>query len=355
MEDLYWWGLNQAALGLTRELVERLDGLDGEAAWKLDAAGWVERGLAEDVAQRLMRAHRKVDLAGQAAAAKRAGVHFIGWRHAEYPEVLRHLQQPPLALSVLGQVGLLAQPAIAVVGARRASSYGREVAWSYGHTCGLAKVCVVSGMARGIDATAHRAALQADGPTVAVLGCGVDVCYPAEERSLYEMLAVRGAVVSELALGAPPHPGHFPFRNRIIAALSRAVVVVEGTMRSGSLHTVDYALALGREVFAVPGSVFAEGAQLPHRLLTMGATPALGPGELMQRLGMLPTRRAEAGPEALPDPEGPLLAALAKGSKTADQLAEECRLAVPALLAGLLSLEIRGLARRLPGSRYVRV
>lgn len=276
-----------------------------------------------------------------------------GWRwlaagEADFPAALADLSDPPLGVFLRGT--LPAGPGVALVGARRASAYGREVAEWFGSELARAGVTVVSGMARGVDAAAHRGALAAGGPTVAVWGCGPDRVYPPEHAGLAEEIASHGALLTEYPPGSPPLAHHFPERNRLIAGLARAVVVVEAEARSGALITARLALDEGREVLAVPGSVFSPLSAGPNGLLRAGAAPALTVADVLELLGV-------AAPESAREPalEG-LLAAFRPGeAMSVDALAAAGRLPVPAVLEALLRLELAGAVARGADGRYRRV
>ena len=199
------------------------------------------------------------------------GVRIVPLLEPGYPDALLNLDDAPLVLSVRGQVDRLGDPSVAIVGARAATRSARGIARQLAFDLSRAGITIVSGLARGIDAEAHRGALDAGGATIGVLACGIDRIYPPEHRGLAQEMMQRGAVVSELPLGALPRPLHFPLRNRIISGLSRAVVVVEARARSGSLITVRHALAQGREVFVVPGAVDGPFAAGTNQLLREGA------------------------------------------------------------------------------------
>ncbi len=233
------------------------------------------------------------------AAVARVGARALPFDSPAYPPRLRRLRDAPPLLWVRGAADALATPAVAVVGARAPTAYGRRVARDLGRALGEAGRVVVSGLARGIDAVAHRAALEA-GRSVAVLGSGPDVVYPPENRALADALCGRGAVVSEFPPGTPPRGVHFPLRNRLISALAEAVVVVEARQRSGSLVTARLALDQGVDVFAVPGPITAATSRGCNRLLWDGAAPVLGAAELLAELGHHP----EPGPPEAAAPEG---------------------------------------------------
>jgi DNA processing protein len=213
---------------------------------------------------------------------------------------------------------------------------------------------IVSGMARGIDAAAHRGALDAGGATVAVLGTGIDVCYPEDSRDLYSRIPERGLLLSELERGAPPLPFHFPQRNRIIAALARVVIVVEGTARSGSRITADLALDLGREVAAVPRDPVTDGAEAPNALLQAGATPVTRADDVLSLLGREPSeanRPVSVGPH-VPDRLRWLRAALDRQPVGVEEIVHASGRSLLEVLPGLVDLELRGVVERLELGRY---
>jgi len=258
-----------------------------------------------------------------------------------YPPFLASIHDPPESLWIRGpaELELLSRPAVAVVGARACSSYGRSVARSLSRELALAGVVVVSGMARGVDGEAHRGSLEAGGLTVAVLGCGIDRDYPAAHGELARRICEHGLIVSEYEPGVEPAPWRFPARNRIIAGLSRAVVVVEARERSGALITVDFALEQGRDVLVVPGEITSALSAGSNALLRLGAAPALTVDDVLVAIGIVVERRAP------PEPEGDgarLLAALRDAPATADELARATGLAAADVASLLVELELAG-------------
>ena len=308
--------------------------------------------------------------AGQAAAeAARSGVLVAGVRSAleraerlgmrtllhsdrAYPAGLLHLADPPPVLFLRGDAGLAAVPGIAVVGARRATPRARRVASSLGAAVARRGVPVVSGLALGVDGAAHEGALEAGGPTTAVLGCGADRAYPPVHTALFRRILKAGLVVSEFPPGTPALPHHFPRRNRILAALARALVVVEAGERSGALITVDHALDLGVEVWAVPGPIEDEACTGSNALLADGARPLVSVRGFVDAVlgpaGQEPATPAAGGPDA------GVWAALAEGDRSADELARATGLPARRVLARLAAMELDGRVRRLPGLRFRR-
>jgi len=281
-------------------------------------------------------------------ASVRLGMDVVTWGDALYPAALLHLHDPPPLLFLRGRTELLGTPSVTVVGARRATARSRDVAERLGHALGTADVCVVSGMALGIDGAAHRGALASGGDTIAVLGRGADAPYPPSHRRLFRDIVERGLVVSEFTPGTPPLTHHFPRRNRILAALSQSVVVVEAGARSGALITVDHALDLGLEVWSVPGPIDLAACRGSNRLLSEGARPVLDVPSFVAHVAG--TRTAvPARPEG---PEGRVMAALSAEPLGVDELTTRLALTPSETLRLLTELELRGMVRRLPGMRF---
>ena len=306
------------------------------------------------------------DLRSRAQAAldrgARAGLLTVRWSDPAYPRMLAAVADPPPLLWLRGAAAALEPPAVAIVGSRAGSAYALAVAERLAGDLAAAGVVVVSGLARGVDSSAHRGALAARGLTVAVLGSGADVVYPAEHRELACAIAASGAVVSELAPGTPPRPAFFPMRNRIISGLVRAVVVVEAGEKSGSLITARLALDQGRDVLAVPGSVLNGRNRGGHALLRDGARIVESADDILEELGLCRVcGRAPADPAAADgapggQPADPVLASLEPGEPAdLDAIAARSGLPAPRLLARLFDLELRGLVRRTGGGRFARV
>lgn len=248
-----------------------------------------------------------------------------------------------------------------MVGARQSTFYGRQAAKILASGLAERGFTVVSGMARGIDAAAHGAVLEKGGKTVAVLGCGVDVLYPPEHRGLYDAIGRAGALISEFPMGTDPEPHHFPQRNRVISGLSLGVLVVEASLQSGALLTAQHALEQGREVFAVPGPITSGKSEGANRLIQQGAKLVQTVEDVVEELqtnlrGAPPPVRAPAqAPGDLPDEERAILDALAEEVVHVDALAAATGLPVGRALSALLSLELAGLVRQLPGKRFMRM
>jgi DNA processing protein len=343
-----------------RACVLALTGLQGITPGRLRRLAW-EAGSAAGCVSAIRggragsdRDRRRLDRWPPAEIADTlttSGARLVVAGDPEYPEELADLQHdPPGWLFVRGGDVAPGRRRVAIVGARSASPLGREIAFDLGRRLAGAGLCVVSGAATGIDGSSHRGALSAPGHTVAVLGSGIDIAYPRSNASLIEQIAHHGTLISEYPPGMPALPYNFPARNRIIVALAEALVVVEGAGRSGSRISVDHALDLGRDVFAVPGPVTSPLSEVPLALLREGATPIRGADDLLADLGVA----AEPAPGAidLPDAERAVLEVLAAPSTTDDVIGRS-GLTTGQVAAAIIGLELRGLVR-LVGGRYQR-
>jgi len=308
------------------------------AAFAAEVGGHV---VEEPRERRFDRFRRSFDEGAYRAALAARNLRFVGRSEPEYPPLLRELHDPPAGLFLrgAGEVGLLYEPAVAIVGARACSSYGSQVARLLGRELAAAGLVVLSGLARGLDGEGHRGALEAGGATVAVLGCGVDRDYPAAHAQLASRICERGLVVSEYAPGVEPAPWRFPARNRIIAGLAAATVVVEARERSGALITADFALEAGREVFAVPGEITSSLSAGTNALLRLGATPLTRAGDVLEALGI---ESAAASALELGESARAVLEAVTLEPAGADRLVRGTGLDAAAVATALAELELAG-------------
>ena len=297
--------------------------------------------VAEPRELRFQRFRRAFDAGRYLESLAARGFRFVGRMDSEYPPLLRELHDPPPGLFLRGAGGadLLRRPAVAIVGARACSSYGAQVARLLGRELASAGLVVLSGLARGVDAEAHRGALESGGLTVAVLGCGIDRDYPAAHAQLARHMCERGVIASEYAPGVEPAPWRFPARNRIVAGLAAATVIVEARERSGALITADFALETGREVFAVPGEITSSLSAGTNALLRLGATPLTSSDDVLDALGIIPV---EAAPIQLGEHAAAVLAELAKEPAGADQLIRDTGLDARTVATALAELELAG-------------
>ena len=286
---------------------------------------------------------------------EKMGIRAVSRLHPDYPPPLHDIFLPPPVLYARGRLPVPTERAVAVVGSRRATRYGLEAAFTVGRDLALMGITVVSGLARGIDARAHEGALEADGPVVGVLGCGVDVPYPKENAKLCDEVAERGCLLSEYVPGTRPLRGNFPMRNRIMSGLCRAVVVAEAGVKSGALITADHALAQGRDVFAVPGSIFSPACEGSNRLLSDGAAPLLKAEDVALAYGW-GRQTASAPKKAVPLPDDPLQRRIAQrlssGPASFDDLADTLEIEAGKLNSVLTIMELSGIIIQLSGRMF---
>ncbi|WP_310448199.1 DNA-processing protein DprA [Thiobacillus sp.] len=268
---------------------------------------------------------------------------------ADYPKNLLEIADPPAVLYCKGRRTLLSQPGLGVVGSRNATPQGVRDAEAFSRALSDAGFTIISGLALGIDAAAHRGGLASAGSSIAIIGTGLDRIYPARNKALAHQLAENGLVISEFALGTPPLPGHFPRRNRLISGLSRGVLVVEAAPDSGSLITARVATEQGREVFAIPGSIHSPLARGCHALIKQGAKLVESAADILDELAWPQRLAPPAWPEQAADP---VLDALDGAPATLDALAQRTGLTLDALSAKLLALELEGQIASMPGGRY---
>ncbi|MDE2117352.1 MAG: DNA-processing protein DprA [Betaproteobacteria bacterium] len=270
----------------------------------------------------------------------------------DYPQALLNIPDPPLLLYVKGRRELLNRPALAIVGSRNATTQGLSNAEAFAQAASAAGLCIVSGMAHGIDAAAHRGGLRGQGSSIGVVGTGLDKIYPAANRELAHQLALEGALISEFSLGTPPLAANFPRRNRIISGLSLGCLVVEASLQSGSLITARMALEQGREVFAIPGSIHAPQSKGCHHLIKQGAKLVERAQDILEELGYFATSPALQ----VATPEGhSLFAHLGFDPVDIDSLVQRSGLTIEALSAILLQMELEGVVATLPGGLYQRI
>lgn len=289
------------------------------------------------------------------AVARRLEMTVLDWTDPSYPARLHRLADPPPVVFLRGRTELVGRSGVAVVGSRRATVRGRDLARQLGRALGARDVPVVSGLALGVDGAAHAGALEVGGPTVAVMGCGADRAYPRSHAALFRRVVAQGLVVSEFLPGTPVRPHHFPRRNRILAALAHTVVVVEARARSGALITVDHALDLGLDVFTVPGPIGTPTCSGSNGLLREGARPVLSVAEFVE--AMAPPLEGGPGrkvPAILDEEAAAVLECLSEGARGVDGVARDTGLPPARTLALLTRLEVEGMAARLPGQRFRR-
>ena len=352
-----------------QKLVEQFG--SAEAVYGASITALEASGLAHAVAQRIRAGAGQQEAEKELDAAEKLGCHVIPFGSTEYPPLLKQIADPPLVLYVRGDASLLARHSVAIVGTRKPSAYGSSVAHRLASDLTQRQMVIVSGLASGVDGAAHRGALEANGKTVAVFGCGVDVIYPRDNKRLAENILASGAWVSEFPLGTSPQPENFPIRNRIISGLSLGVVIVEAAEYSGSLITARLASEQDREVYAVPGNITSPQSFGPNLLIKQGAKLVDNWMDVVEefpaaiRAQLIPAASASTASEeamtrslfepALSGDEKSVYEVLRPDKATfVDDVFTRAALPQPRVLAALLELEMGGLIRQLPGKNFVR-
>lgn len=359
MEHLRYWlafnmvpGIGPARL---RALLDHFHDL--ETAWEAPERELREAGLDQRSIQSLQSARGTLDLDRELRRVEAQGITILTWDDPRYPRLLLKIDSPSPVLYVRGELTEADEWALAVVGTRRASSYGREATRRLVTPLAQLGVTIVSGLALGIDGEAHKAALDAGGRTIAVLACGVDIIYPPEHRRLAERILENGALLSEYPLGTSPDRKNFPPRNRLISGLSRGVLVVEAAVKSGALITAGFAAEQGRDVFAVPGSILTKRHLGTNTLISSGAAPVLKPEDVVKelQLEMLPQKREARQAIETSETEDALLGYLSDEPLHIDEIGRAANLPISDVSSMLTVLELKGLVRQTGGMQYVSV
>jgi DNA processing protein len=330
---------------------------DAQSAWNASLFDLAGAGLSPKLAERVAQVRASVNLDEYLEKVTAAGVRILTWDDTEYPAHLKEVDQPPPVLYLRGEFIAEDSWAVGIVGTRAVTAYGRQVTEELATVLAHNGVTVVSGLARGVDAIAHSAALKAGGRTLAVLGSGVDKIYPPEHRQMAEKIISQGAVLSDYAPGTPPEAANFPPRNRIISGLSMAVVVVEAGDTSGALITAEFAVEQGRDVFAVPGGIYAPQSKGANRLLSNGAKVLLKPQDVLEALDL--TRNVERREirKIIPadSTEAALLGTLGPEPVHVDEIRSQTGLPIEKVSAALTMMELKGMVRQVGGMNYVAV
>ena len=355
-EVKYWVGFNIVrGIGPMRfrALLDHFGDL--EKAWHADARELKKAGLDQRALENLTTGRSTISLDGEMEKIERQGAKVLTWDDPAYPPRLLNIYNPPPVLYVKGEILSEDQWAVAVVGTRRATVYGKEAARWIAGDLARNRVTIVSGLARGIDSEAHRAALDAGGRTIAVLGSGIDIIYPPESRRLAQAVVERGALVSEYAIGTPPEAGNFPPRNRIISGLSLGVVIVEAGERSGALITADFALEQGREVFAVPGNIFRRKSRGTNKLIQQGAKPVLSVEDVLEELNLTMVSKQADVRAVVPEneTEATLLEYITAEPIHVDEIGQKSGLPIAQVSSTLALMELKGMVRQVGGMNYV--
>ena len=360
MSDLkYWLGFN-AVSGIGPAKIQALLGAFGdlEPAWRASEGQLRDIGFDVRAIESLRETRQTLDLDRLVGLVEASGAHVLTWDNSDYPSLLRQIPAAPPVIFVRGGFEPVDQWAVAIVGTRRLSAYGRLVAHDL--ATGLARngITIVSGLARGIDGVAHRAALEADGRTIAVMGCGIDRVYPPEHRDLaHAIVAGQGALVTDFPLGTEPSSANFPARNRLISGLSLGVVVIEAGERSGALITARFALEQDREVFAVPGNINSPVSVGTNRLIQQGAKLVMGIEDILEELNLRMASEQAAAQVVLPDSaeEAALLSQLSTQPLHVDDLGRLTGMPSYLISSTLTMMELKGMVQQVGGMNYVRL
>lgn len=352
----YWVGFNLVrGIGAVRlkNILDHFGNL--EIAWNAPAGAFISAGLPARIVENFLQVRNQVNLDVVMKKISSQGVQVFTWEDEAYPKRLKEIAQPPPVLFVRGSINVEDDWAVSVVGTRRVTPYGRQVATEIARFLAQNGVTVVSGLARGVDAIAHQTAIQAGGRTMAILGSGVDVIYPPEHRKLADEIIKQGAVISDYPLGTQPEGSNFPPRNRIIAGLSLATIVVEAGEKSGALITAEFAVEQGREVFAVPGSILTPQSEGTNHLIEQGARPLLRMTEILDalKLEQIPEKQATRKTIAASVEEKQLLNCLNQEPKHIDEICNLSGLPIQAVSATLTMMELKGLVIQVGGMNYV--
>lgn len=353
----YWLGFNLVSgIGPAKmqALLDRFDDL--EQAWYANVGALYALGIDKRTLENMVAAREALDLDAELARIERAGLRLLTWQSADYPRYLREVPMAPPVLYMRGELLSADEWAIAVVGTRRLTAYGRQVAREL--TLGLARsgITVISGLARGIDSLAHKTAIEAGGRTIAVLGSGLNQIYPPENRRLAEQIvAGHGALISEYALDTPPDARNFPPRNRIISGLSLGTIVVEAGERSGALITASFALEQNREVFAVPGPVTSKASKGTNRLIQEGAKLVTSIEDVLEELNLTQATQQQAVQLFMPESaeEALLLRLLVDEPTHVDELSRQSGLPTALVSSTLTLMELKGMVQQVGGMKYV--
>ncbi|MCG1012419.1 DNA-processing protein DprA [Tepidanaerobacter sp. GT38] len=315
-------------------------------------------GIGEKICEKIIAYKSKIEPHREIEKAEEQGIRIITLFDEDYPEQLKQIYDPPPVLYIKGQRPVLDNNAIAIVGSRKASAYGRRVAINFAKELASMNINIVSGMARGIDSFAHKGAIDAGGPTTAVFGCGLDIVYPPENVALMQRIIECGSVISSFPLGVVPLPMNFPARNRIISGLALGTLVVEAAEKSGSLITAEFALEQGREVFAVPGNIFSPYSRGTHKLIKQGAKLVENTDDILDELYLERIHNRDGKEEfdlnKLSVPERAIFELIDYQPIQIEQLIEKTQSNSRDVNAILTRLELKGLIQALPGGYYVK-
>jgi len=355
-DRLYMMGFNLVkGVGYTRQndLVAFFGSLP--EAWNASELALIRSGLNPKIIENLLQVRRSINLAEKWAEWSEKGIRILTVIDEEYPRLLKEAGHPPPVLYLRGKLDIKDDWAVAIVGTRKNTAYGKQVTEDLAAYLAGFGVTVVSGLARGIDTIAHYSAVKNGGRTLAVLGCGVDIIYPPEHAHLGEQIIQSGAILSDYAPGTPPESSNFPPRNRIISGLARAVVVVEAGEKSGALITATFAAEQNRDVLAVPGGIFAVQSRGTNRLIEKGARPLLRPDDVLDAIGYRDRDKQIDVQKTIPrsPAENTLVKFLGGEPLHVDEICRQSGISINEVTATMAILELKGVVRQVNGLCYV--
>jgi DNA processing protein len=352
----YWIGFSKVS-GIGPARLQSLLTYYGDiaTAWRADLAELRAIGLDRRTVENFAKTRHDLDLTAEVDRLEKLNVMLLTWDSPDYPALLKTIPDPPITLYVRGSLAVTDDWAVAVVGTRKATSYGQEVAHILAKGLVENGITVVSGLAQGIDTAAHAAALEHQGRTLAILGCGVDVVYPSANAKLSQRIMASGALISEYPLGTKPEAMNFPRRNRIISGLSLGVVVVEGAVKSGAAITANCALEQGREVFAVPGPIFRSSSAGPNLLIQKGAKLVTQVQDILEELNLSMVPQQTEARSLIPEnqTEALLLQQLTSDPMHIDDLGRATHLPAAEVSSTLVMMELKGMVRQVGSMNYV--
>jgi len=354
----YWIGFNLVK-GIGPVRLEKLLHYFGDiqTAWKARSYQIQAAGLNETLLQRMIDIRNRVSLDVLEQEINSQGIKVLTWDDPEYPDRLRQITQSPFVLYIKGEIDTDDIWSVAIIGTRRYSAYGQQVAENLSHTLAHNGITIISGLARGIDGIAHKAALAAGGRTIAVLGSGLDKLYPPEHRDLANLISKQGALISDYPLGTPPDGSNFPPRNRIISGLSKCIIVIEAGEKSGALITATYAAEQGKEVFSVPGKITSPMSRGTNLLIKQGAHPLLDPQDVLDMLNMTLVAEQRVIRKGLPeDPkEAVLYQTVGDEPLHVDEISSLVDMPIEEVTSTLALMELKGMVRKTFGMKYMAI
>ena len=357
-KTIYWVAFNLVkGIGPVRLEKLLLYFEDIQAAWQAPEYHLRSAGLSQKLSQQLVSVRSQVSLSKLEEQIQESGIRVLTWDDQGYPEGLRTITQSPFVLYIKGTLDKEDIWAVGIVGTRRFTDYGRQVAEEISRVLANHGISVVSGLARGIDGIAHRSVLDAGGRTLAVLGSGLDQIYPPEHKALAEQISQHGALISDYPLGTPPDGSNFPPRNRIISGLSKAIIIIEAGVKSGALITANYAAEQGKEVFAVPGKITAPMSKGTNLLIKQGAHPLLEPQDVLDILKLSLLSEQKIVRKTLPGDtrEAQIYQVVGDEPLHVDEISTQTKIPIEQVTSTLALMELKGMVRKTFGMKYVAV